>query len=264
MALVVTMDNVSKIEYEWVYIPSTGINVPFRISTDCGNVEFGNGRVVATVDLGRCDWDESLGEYFDGHVRSAIDAISLLEHISLKLDGPSRTDTKKDGTKHCLLNVHDSVSVCTVQSVELVVYDENGKKIADPEADRKEKVLWFAKAFNEYRKTDVCLQKLLDSYYSSIRDPSNEFVHLYEIRDTLSSIFGHKKNAVKELGITNREWDELGELANIKPLEEGRHRGKLVANQELRKASEAELAKGRKSAINLIEKYLVYVGEKNH
>ena len=92
---------------------------------------------------------------------------------------------------------------------------------------------------------------------SSVKDPDNEFVHLYEIRDSLSERFGSKKSAIKKLGVTSNEWDEIGKLANALPLKQGRHRGKAVG--ALRDAEIAELEKARKSAAYLIEKYLEYL-----
>ncbi len=98
---------------------------------------------------------------------------------------------------------------------------------------------------------------MLKSYQNSVKDPDNEFVHLYEIRDSLSERFGSKKSAIKKLGITSNEWDEIGKLANALPLKQGRHRGKAVG--ALIDAEIAELEKARKSAAYLIEKYLEYL-----
>jgi hypothetical protein len=90
-----------------------------------------------------------------------------------------------------------------------------------------------------------------------VKDSDNEFVHPYEIRDSLSERLGSKKSAIKKLGVTSNEWDEIGKLANALPLKQGRHRGKAVG--ALRDAEIAELEKARKSAAYLIEKYLEYL-----
>lgn len=94
----------------------------------------------------------------------------------------------------------------------------------------------------------------------SVRDPDDEFVHLYEIRDALQKKFGNRKKAFKELGITDKEWKVIGDLADNQPLEQGRHRGKFVG--VLRAAKRSELDAARKSAADFIEKYLIYL-EKN-
>jgi len=91
----------------------------------------------------------------------------------------------------------------------------------------------------------------------SVKNPDNEFVHLYEIRDSLSNKFGSKKNAIANLSITSKQWDEIGELANSLPIKQGRHRGKSAGS--LRDAYLSELKRGRKSVANLIEKYLEYI-----
>lgn len=104
---------------------------------------------------------------------------------------------------------------------------------------------------------DATLDQMLKSYQKSVNDPDDELVHLYEIRDCLSKKFGSKKNAISNLRINEKEWDEIGKIANNLPLNQGRHRGKFVGN--LRNAENAELEKARKSIVCLIEKYLDYL-----
>lgn len=98
---------------------------------------------------------------------------------------------------------------------------------------------------------------MLKSYQMAVKDPNNELVYLYEVRDALLSKFSKKKNAINRLGITQAEWDTIGNLANNPPLKQGRHRGKSAGY--LRDAELSELEVARKATANLIEKYLVYL-----
>jgi hypothetical protein len=91
---------------------------------------------------------------------------------------------------------------------------------------------------------------MLMSYSRSISDPSDEFVHLYEIRDALSTYYGSDQNARAALNISYSQWQRFGVLTSVTPLEQGRHRGKNMSS--LRTASNEELEKARSIARNWI------------
>ncbi len=91
----------------------------------------------------------------------------------------------------------------------------------------------------------------------AVNEPNNELVHLYEIRDALSTKFGGENAARTKLAISNANWSRLGQLANSAPLRQGRHRGKKVG--ELRDATESELKETRNIARNMIEAYFDYL-----
>lgn len=112
----------------------------------------------------------------------------------------------------------------------------------------------------KYGKSDATVAFLLISYNNSVNDPANELVHLYDIRDALKSRFGYWKKACTALGITQREWNRLGNIANDAPLKQGRHRGKNA--EHLRDATGSELIDARNIAKNMIEGYFVYL--ENH
>ncbi|HKK61195.1 MAG TPA: hypothetical protein VJ951_01465, partial [Bacteroidales bacterium] len=113
---------------------------------------------------------------------------------------------------------------------------------------------------DKHRSSDETLNHMLGSYHASVSDPDNEFVHLYEIRDSLANRFGSKKSAISQLDISTKKWDEIGRLSNYYPLKQGRHRGKSVGS--LRDADTSELERARKSAVYLVERYLEYLDGK--
>ena len=102
---------------------------------------------------------------------------------------------------------------------------------------------------------------MLRSYDAGVRDPTNELVHLYEIRDALSAKFGGESAARATLAITASQWSRLGQLCNNEPLCQGRHRGKT--GEVLRDATEAELAEARGIARAMIEAYLQRIDTRN-
>lgn len=143
------------------------------------------------------------------------------------------------------------------------MFDKKGNEISNPAEERKKKSVDFAILIDKYKDTDKYFMKMRSSYYSSISDPDNEFVHLYEVRDTVSSLFKGSKEAMNTLNISKSRWDVLGKLANIEPLLEGRHRGSVKQSVELRRANTYELKMARQCAVELIEKYLNYREQQN-
>jgi hypothetical protein len=145
----------------------------------------------------------------------------------------------------------------SVGTVDLVVHDKDGNVVSDTRKERLDKQHRFAALVDKHRTNDATLDQILKSYQQSVKDPQHELVHLYEIRDALSNRFGSNPDARKALGISKDEWTEIGKLANILPLNQGRHRGKSVGN--LRDAKPVELEMARKLVVHLIDKYMDFL-----
>jgi hypothetical protein len=103
------------------------------------------------------------------------------------------------------------------------------------------------------------LQVMIRAYGAAVRDPADEFIHLYEIRDALKKNFGAEDVAIAKLGGKDAEphWGALGKLANSEPVLQGRHRGRKGIS--LRPATPEELANARDAALHLINAYLSYL-----
>jgi hypothetical protein len=87
------------------------------------------------------------------------------------------------------------------------------------------------------------LRSICESYARSISDPNNALVHLFEIRDALTKHYGDEQSARDALSISKTKWGRLGILANVEPLEEGRHRGKHPTGRRAATPSELEEAR---------------------
>lgn len=106
------------------------------------------------------------------------------------------------------------------------------------------------------------MKSLLNSYKAAVKDPDNELVHLYEIRDALHRKFGNDKAALSTLekfGLTRNNWKDFGNLANKASLRQGRHRGQN--DGALCDATDDELFNARRIARTMIEAYLRYLDE---
>jgi hypothetical protein len=251
------MSPVVSIELEWNYTPLNYLEEPINLVYDGVSLDIQNGKVLAKITPEQFEQNSTIKEDLHHLVKSRFHAVQIFNHKDFELSSPSRTDLREDGKKHHYLQVNSVTFAMTSSSVDLVVKDKNGNIKSDTKRDRLERQNSYADILEKYRKTDPTLLQLFSSYQMSVKDPDNEFVHLYEVRDALVTRFSSKKIALRELNITLNQWDEIGKLANTLPLKQGRHRGRMPGL--LRNANSFELEQGRKSAVNLIEKYLEYL-----
>lgn len=251
------MCEIVTVQLEWKYTPDTYLEEPISISIEEGDLEIKDGIAVAKIDPTLYHANDSIRDDLTRQVESRLYAVQIMTHKDFDLSKPSRTDIREDGKKNHFLEVESCVMTMSVGMVDLIVKDRDGNVVSDIKRERLDKQKQFAYLVDKHRSSDATLDQMLISYQKSVKDPDDELVHLYEIRDSLFEKFGSKKNAIKKLGLTNNEWNDIGKLANALPLKQGRHRGKSVGT--LRDADIAELEKARKSVACLIEKYLEYL-----
>ena len=103
------------------------------------------------------------------------------------------------------------------------------------------------------------LASLLKSRDAAVRDPDNELVHLFEIRESLSRHFHGNASAWTKLCIGPSDLEAVWPSVHDEPLRQGRHRGKHAG--KLRDATEAELAEARDIAHRMIAAYLDHADE---
>ena len=136
--------------------------------------------------------------------------------------------------------------------ISVVIKDADGNVIKDTRAER----LAEHRAFRDQclrHAEDPLLQDLLASFRQAVADPADRMTHLYEIRDALNRHFGGEKTARNQLGLTNKEWSDLGRIANKEPIEESRHRG---CHPALRPATEDEQSRVLAVTRSMIRAYL--------
>lgn len=164
-----------------------------------------------------------------------------------------------DGRRDVTLFVDSCTMKMTCGRVDLVIADPHGKVVRDTKRERIESEKALAQSIAQLVPTDLLVGKLLKSFRTAVEDPSDELVHLYEIRDALSSHFGSAKAARDILYISKPEWDRLGRLACTEPIQQGRHRGEHLV--PLRMATDGELDEAHGLVRRFIEAYLGYAGK---
>ncbi|OKY25658.1 hypothetical protein [Thalassotalea sp. PP2-459] len=220
------MSPVESIELEWNYSPLNYLEETIQLEYDGISIEIKDGKVTAKITPETFEQSPSIQKKLQDIVESRFHAVQIFNHKNYELSKPSRTDLRQDGKKHHYLQLESLTCKISVGTMDFVVKDKHGNVKSDTKRERIDKQQWYAETMEKHRKTDTTLQQLISSYQMSVKDPDNEFVHLYEIRDALVTRFTSKKNALRELNITDDQWDEIGKLANALPIKQGRHRGK--------------------------------------
>jgi len=239
---------------EWKFSPPDYFEAPIEISRDDYTLTIGDGKTEARIDSAVYDANPSMRGVLHEALNDRFLAVQLLSHRAYELSTSTMTRLHPDGRRDVFLEVEPARIVMTGHPVDIQVRDKNGNIITDSRRDRIEKKKNLADLVSSHRASDGTLASLLRSYDAAVRDPNNELVHLYEIREALSVRFGGEKVLRSTLGISSSDWSRFGQLCNTQPLRQGRHRGK--SGGALRDATEAELSEARGIARAMIEVYL--------
>lgn len=251
---------IEQIVVEWKFEPMDYFEKHFTISYNNFDIEIKSGNATLRIDPKYIDKiDVIIGE-LNQNLESRFLAVQVLTHQKFNLSKPFRYDLMKDG-KRIKFFTSDTLNITSsTSSVDLIIHNKNGSVLSDTKLERIEKKKWFSELSAKYRVKDQTLNKMLKSYSSSVSDPNNEMVHLYEIREAVKEKFGSENNAKSKLGITKNEWRDFGIITCNRPLLQGRHRGKNVGR--LRQATVSELNYVRKIASKIIENYMILLEKK--
>lgn len=239
---------------EWKFSPSDYFEEVVEITRDDYTMTIADGQAQAKIDPARYDATPSMLKVLHEALNDRFLGVQLLTHRAYELSKPTMTRVHADGRRDIFIEAEPATCVMSGGDVDFRVTDRDGNVLSDSKLDRIERKRSLAELVASYRATDELLPSLLQSYGAAIRDPNNELVHLYEIRDALAKKFGGESATRATLGMTSPHWSRLGDLCNNQPLRQGRHRGKT--SEPLRDANEKELAEARSIARAMIEGYL--------
>ena len=221
------------------------------------DIEISKGKVKVTLPFSEYNADKNIREKLHNRVKAFFDAMMISKREPYTLSKPSTMERlSPDGNKHYTTFLETGHFVLTGGEFYSVHKDAAGNIIRDTKAEKKQAQLELSKLSAKHAD-DLTVSKLLQAYTASISDPANEFVHLYEIKDSLKTRFGKKSNVRKILGISDGDWTLIGKLSNDASIRQGRHRGNRQG--DLRDATNDELAIARQTAKNMILAYLRYI-----
>ena len=246
-----------KVFANWTYTPKDYFKEEIKIDENDYSLKIFEGTVELVIknveDNDAAETHSKYSEFIESFFMNELFKKRYLYEIK-----PSTLNSKNDdGSVTIYLKPkRNSISVTFSSEVTWTKYDKDGNVITDSEEEKKKKQIDLLKKLQNALNKDELIKGLFESFKNSIKDPDNELVHLYEIRDAIQVHFGSKKNAVTELKITTKEWSDIGRLCNELPLLQGRHRGQKRA--QIRNASRDELKLARELSLKLIESCIEY------
>ncbi|VAW37952.1 hypothetical protein MNBD_CHLOROFLEXI01-2809 [hydrothermal vent metagenome] len=246
--------------FEWTYTPADYFEAPIHIKQDTYEMTIKDGKVEARLKHTNCE-ESQIRQELHKSLNSRFLGVQILTHKPFELSNISTYHMHPDGSKDVFIHVNPATITLTAMPVDIIVRDQLGNITRDTRQERIDKKKELASLAEKFGRNPIVIA-LLSSYNNAVNDPQNELVHLYEIRDTLNSIFTGKQKAYTTLNINKkREWVRLGKLACTEPLKQGRHRGQNAGG--LRDATNAELEEARKIARRMIHAYLLHLDEAN-
>lgn len=242
---------------EWTFTPADFFEERTSITRQDYSLVAEDGGAKATISAQVFDADPSIRERLTSSIQDRMHGIQLISHKPFTLSKPRMIRVRPDGGRDIFVELEGATLTLTAGDVDVRVTDKDGNVVRDSKQERLSNKWTLAELVSKFRGGDSLLTALLKSYDESTRDPDNELVHLYEIRDALWCAFGRDERATcSALGLSSSDWSQFGRLCCYERLAQGRHRGLNVGS--LRDATEVELADARKFSRSMIEAYLRY------
>lgn len=252
---------IKDITIEWTYITIDYFEAPFTIKNNGYSIKIDEGKIKAKIDPGLYEKDNKIIESIQNRLNNIFLSVLVISHKPYSLSKSKVAISKMEGGNLISLKANICGHVKVSDHVNIIIKDKTGNIVLDSRQERIEKEQEFVKLALKYIEVDPIVKVLFQSYQASVKDPDNELIHLYEIRETIKKSLGNdEKQAIKMLNISTNKWKRLGILANNEPLKQGRHRGKNPG--ELREATSSELAEVRTIAREMIYSYLLTLENK--
>ena len=239
--------------FEWEYSPPNYFEEPIEVVRDDYRITISPGKVEAWVASNTFAENPAIRGEMHAYLHDQFLGVQLMEFRPYELSDSRRTCIHVDGRRDAFIELKGVAAVAAGGTVDIRITSADGA-VYDTKEERIASKRRLADLVQLHRSSNPALAAMLTSFENAIRDPQNELVHLYEIRDVLSVEFGGKSNAITTLGLTSAAWSKLGQLSNDEPLRQGRHRGKSGA--ALRDATQTELQDAREIARSMLSLYL--------
>jgi hypothetical protein len=243
-------ENPERTEFQWSYEPKGFFEAPYRYSDGEYDILIDEGKVVATLRTPQDPVDSALEQRIENAVRNIFKTRKLILHAPYELKGVSLHQYSKK-TKNVAIRLASASTIVMAGRADLILKDAHGNVVKDSKAERISEHTTMLDSLVPKLARSPLLQILLESYCRAVDDPSDEFTHLYEIRDALKTHFGEEMKARNALSISKNEWQRLGVLACVEPREEGRHRGQHPSGR--RNATAQELNEARRLVLGWIQ-----------
>jgi hypothetical protein len=247
------MTSDSKTVLGWTYEPRGFFEILYQLPFSGGQISISDGEVRGEFDQSYFDQSWEFRDKVHAHVSTVFLAQQVQVHKVFTLSKASMAREHADGRQDIIGFLEPVHSTISAGSADIIVRNSDGKIIQDTKAERLKKQKDFRDAAANMTPNDPVLKRMLQSFGNALKDSENLLIHLYEIREALTSDFGGEAIVKKTLSLSSADWSSFGQLANNEPVQEGRHRGKHAG---LRPATKSETEWALKFAQELIELYV--------
>lgn len=240
---------------EWSYTPKNYFEEPLVVEKEGYKLEADAGKAKAFLHEELQGSDSAVFDKIHEELENCFQAVQIVTHKGYSLSRYSLFKEYPDGRKD--VNIFPGTDNCLIfEGKADIKCTKSDGTVEDAKAARLDEERLLIALISKFRGDKVG-DAILNSYDSAVKEPTNELIHLYEIREGLSVKFGGKRNVEKVLGISDTEWSDFGRLANDEPVRQGRHRGKNPG--DLRNATVEELDMARQFAKKLMLEYLKFL-----
>ena len=242
-----------KTELVWGYQPLYIFEECFVAPLSDGKLIAHDGKAILSLPTAT---DPVLSEHLlaiKDEVLAIFEIRQLISHRMFELNEPQIIQYEPNGARSVSVSITGAIGTVACGNADVIGTDSDGNIVHNAKAERLVSETEFITSLTSKMLRSSTLRAMVRSYGQAVRDHRNELVHLYEIRDTVCNHFGSEMAARSALRISRDIFSILRQLANDKPLREGRHRGKKIA--DLRPATKAELAEARRIAQIIVKSF---------
>ena len=239
---------------EWDFDPPNYFEQSFEVVRDDYTLTVDSGKAKALIPAERFASDPSLRDRVHAALNDRFLAVQALSFRPYTLSDSRRVRIDPDGRRHVFMELKAATAIAMGGTADIRYTSADGRTIVDTKAARIAEKREFAEQVERLRPRSPVLAGMLASFGAAARDPQNELVHLYEVREALATELQGSHVAMRILEIPRDNWSRLGELCNEKPLRQGRHRGKMGV--ALRDATHEELEEARSLARSMLRSYV--------
>lgn len=232
---------------EWIYTPENAFETPSCFKKDDYTLCINNGKATVTSTRPQIDDLEII------EIKKIVKSVFQAGTIQFNKEIQFNEDIYyQDDKVYTSINFSNSSPEL---SSDYSLIDKDGNILADSKSDRINRDREFiSDVLNLYNEDNV-LERLLTSYSNAIKNPSDEFSYLYEIREILMEKYNNKNKMQKQLRISEKDWDRFGYITCKLPVEQSRHRGNHDPTK-MRPATTEELNEVKLIARQMIKAYL--------
>lgn len=243
----------AKTVLEWTYTPKSLFESPCHFTFAGGQITIADGTI-------RGEFDDSCygrGLEFRDEVHAHVETVFMAQQVQVcenfTLSAASMVREHADGHRDVTGFLEPFHLKMSAGRADFILRNANGEIIQDTKVERLQKQQDFRDRVATLTSSSLVLKRMLQSFRNALIDDDNLLIHLYEVREALTSEYGGDIKVRKALSVSSVDWSRFGQLANNEPIQEGRHRGKHTG---LRLATKAETEWALSFAQRLIEEYV--------